>query len=162
MGIYELLMQENMTVTTAESCTGGLVASALVDIPGISSFFREGYITYAPEAKERILGVPKTTIQQYGVVSIQTAAAMAKGAAQAAKADCSVATTGVAGPDGGTRENPVGTVCFGCCVRGQTFTERKIFDGDRKQVRTAAADYAVRFLQDCIGRVIMSGNGGQQ
>lgn len=155
MGIYELLMQENMTVTTAESCTGGLVASALVDIPGVSSFFREGYITYAPEAKERILGVPKETIQKHGVVSKHTAAAMAQGAAKAAHADCSVATTGVAGPDGGSKETPVGTVCFGCSVRGQIFTDRRIFSGDRKQVRTAAADYAVTFLQECIGRVII-------
>ena len=80
MTVYDLLNKYQMTVTTAESCTGGLVASGLVDIAGISAFFKEGYVTYAPEAKERILGVPKEVIEQYGVVSEETAAKMAEGA----------------------------------------------------------------------------------
>ena len=113
MTVYDLLNKYQMTVTTAESCTGGLVASGLVDIAGISAFFKEGYVTYAPEAKERILGVPKEVIEQYGVVSEETAAKMAEGAARTADADTAIATTGVAGPDGGTKRTPVGTVCFG-------------------------------------------------
>ena len=104
MTVYDLLNKYQMTVTTAESCTGGLVASGLVDLAGISAFFKEGYVTYAPEAKERILGVPKEVIAQYGVVSEQTAAKMAEGAARVANADTAIATTGVAGPDGGTKQ----------------------------------------------------------
>lgn len=97
MKIDRLLAEHQLLVTTAESCTGGLVASALVDIPGISDYFKEGYITYAPEAKEKILGVLPETISDYGVVSEQTAQEMAEGAAKQAHAGCAVATTGVAG-----------------------------------------------------------------
>lgn len=96
MKIDRLLAEHQLLVTTAESCTGGLVASALVDIPGISDYFKEGYITYAPEAKEKILGVLPETISDYGVVSEQTAQEMAEGAAKQAHAGCAVATTGVA------------------------------------------------------------------
>ena len=94
MKIDRLLAEHQLLVTTAESCTGGLVASALVDIPGISDYFKEGYITYAPEAKEKILGVLPETISDYGVVSEQTAQEMAEGAAKQAHAGCAVATTG--------------------------------------------------------------------
>ena len=150
MTVYDLLNKYQMTVTTAESCTGGLVASGLVDLAGISAFFKEGYVTYAPEAKERILGVPKEVIAQYGVVSEQTAAKMAEGAARVANADTAIATTGVAGPDGGTKQTPVGTVCFGCFVKNRTYTVRKRFEGNRAQVRQQAADFALDYLKECI------------
>lgn len=150
MKIDRLLAEHQLLVTTAESCTGGLVASALVDIPGISEYYKEGYITYAPEAKEKILGVLPETIADYGVVSEQTARQMAKGAAKQAHAGCAVATTGVAGPGGGTPTVPVGTVCFGCCVQEQVFSETKHFPGTRSEVRHAAAAYAVEFLERCI------------
>ena len=91
MKIDRLLAEHQLLGTTAESCTGGLVASALVDIPGISDYFKEGYITYAPEAKEKILGVLPETISDYGVVSEQTAQEMAEGAAKQAHAGCAVA-----------------------------------------------------------------------
>ena len=105
MKIDRLLAEHQLLVTTAESCTGGLVASALVDIPGISDYFKEGYITYAPEAKEKILGVLPETISDYGVVSEQTAQEMARGAAKQAHAGCAVATTG------------------GCRTRGRNFKD---------------------------------------
>ena len=142
MKIDRLLAEHQLLVTTAESCTGGLVASALVDIPGIS--------TYAPEAKEKILGVLPETISDYGVVSEQTAREMAEGAAKQAHAGCAVATTGVAGPGGGTLKTPVGTVCFGCFVRGKIFSGTEHFTGTRSEIRHAAAAYAIAFLERCI------------
>ena len=134
MKIDRLLAEHQLLVTTAESCTGGLVASALVDIPGISDYFKEGYITYAPEAKEKILGVLPETISDYGVVSEQTAQEMAEGAAKQAHAGCAVATTGVAGPGGGTLKTPVGTVCFGCFVQGKIFSGTEHFTGTRSEI----------------------------
>ena len=150
MQIYELLREHQLSVTTAESCTGGLVASALVDISGISEFFKEGYITYAAESKEALLNVPATVIKTYGVVSEQTAEAMARGAAERAHAACAITTTGVAGPAGGTKETPVGTVCFGCSVNGHLYSDTQQFTGDRSSVRHAAAAYAIAFLERCI------------
>lgn len=150
MNLLQLLQRYGLTVTTAESCTGGLVASAIVDYAGISSYFQEGYITYSEKAKETLLEVPKTVIDTYGVVSEETARAMAEGVCHRASADIAIATTGVAGPDGGTQKTPVGTVCFGCCVRGNLYSETKCFDGDRSSVRHLAADYAIDFLCRCI------------
>lgn len=153
MELLELLRKKNYTVTTAESCTGGLVAAKLVDIPGISSFFEEGYITYSDRVKTKLLGVPKDVIDNYGVVSIETAIAMAKGASQKSGAICAIATTGVAGPDGGTEKTPIGCVCFGCVINGNVFSERKIFEGDRKHIREQATDFAITFLTDKIREV---------
>ena len=150
MKIDRLLAEHQLLVTTAESCTGGLVASALVDIPGISDYFKEGYITYAPEAKEKILGVLPETISDYGVVSEQTAREMAEGAAKQAHAGCAVATTGVAGPGGGTLKTPVGTVCFGCFVQGKIFSGTEHFTGTRSEIRHAAEAYAIAFMERCI------------
>lgn len=146
MELIELLRQNDLTVTTAESCTGGLVGASLVDISGISDFFHEGYITYSAESKINLLGVPADVIEKYGIVSVETARAMALGACNRAKADCSIITTGVAGPGGGTKETPVGTVCFGCVVKGKVFSVRKIFGGNRKEVRQQACDFAIDYL----------------
>lgn len=148
--LLELLKEYNLKVATAESCTGGLVAGILCDIPGISAFFEEGYITYSEQAKMKNLGVLAETIDKYGVVSCETAEEMAKGAVQRADADCAVATTGVAGPTGGTEETPVGTVCFGWAVKGRVFSKRVVFTGNRMEVRMQAAIYAVEMLCDCI------------
>ena len=139
MKIDRLLAEHQLLVTTAESCTGGLVASALVDIPGISDYFKEGYMGVLPE-----------TISDYGVVSEQTAREMAEGAAKQAHAGCAVATTGVAGPGGGTLKTPVGTVCFGCFVQGKIFSGTEHFTGTRSEIRHAAAAYAIAFLERCI------------
>ncbi|MBR2044784.1 MAG: CinA family protein [Agathobacter sp.] len=148
--LLELLGKHNLKVATAESCTGGLVAGILCDISGISAFFEEGYITYSERAKIKNLGVATETIEAYGVVSLEVAEEMAKGAAQRADAMCSIATTGVAGPTGGTEENPVGTVCFACVVNDQVFSERMIFSGNRMEIRMQAAVYAVEMLCDYI------------
>ena len=106
--IYELLRERDLSVTTAESCTGGLIAAALVNVPGISEYFREGYITYSDEAKIRLLSVKKETIERYSVYSVETAAEMAEGAAKAANTDAAVSSTGIAGPEDISRELPAG------------------------------------------------------
>ena len=148
--LLELLSKHNLKIATAESCTGGLVAGVLCDISGISAYFEEGYITYSEEAKIKNLGVLPETLAHYGVVSCEVAEEMAMGAAERANADCAIATTGVAGPTGGTEENPVGTVCFACVVRNQVLTERMIFEGNRMEIRMQAAVYAIEMLCDYI------------
>lgn len=127
--ITRILIHRKMTVTAAESCTGGLVAGTLVNADGISEVFKESYVTYSNEAKHKLLGVKKETLEKYGAVSRQTAAEMAEGAVRAAGADASVVTTGVAGPGGGTEEKPVGLVYIGCCVKGRTIVKRCFYGG---------------------------------
>ena len=148
--LLELLSKHNLKIATAESCTGGLVAATICDISGISSLFEEGYITYSENAKCKNLGVLAETIAHYGVVSCEVAEEMAMGAAEKANADCAIATTGFAGPTGGTLENPVGTVCFACVVKNQVLTERMIFKGNRMEIRQQAAMYAMEMLCDYI------------
>ena len=108
--IVKKLLEKQYTVTTAESCTGGLLAGRILNVPGASSVYNEGHITYSNEAKERLLGVSHGTLVRYGAVSRQTAEEMARGAAKAAKAEIGLSTTGIAGPGGGTKEKPVGLI----------------------------------------------------
>ncbi|MBQ7677152.1 MAG: nicotinamide-nucleotide amidohydrolase family protein, partial [Lachnospiraceae bacterium] len=105
-----LLAQHNLTIATAESCTGGMIASRLVEYAGISAYFNEGYVTYSNEAKMKLLGVKEETLLTYGAVSEQCARQMADGVKKAAGSDIGIATTGIAGPDSGSKEKPVGTV----------------------------------------------------
>lgn len=148
--IATLLKEHQLTITTAESCTGGLIAATLINVPGISSQFEEGYITYSNEAKEKLLGVSHDTLQQFGAVSPQTAEEMAAGAKKAANADISIVSTGIAGPDGGTAEKPVGLVYLGCCYRGQVKVEKHIFSGDRRKVREASVQAALELVEKTI------------
>jgi len=144
--LFLKLSQNNRKVAVAESCTGGLVSAYLCDISGISAYFEEGYITYSIDAKVKNLGIDRNLIEKYGVVSTQTAEAMAIGAVKVAGAYCGVSTTGVAGPTGGTEHTPVGCVCFGCVVGDRVYSEQRIFKGDRTQIRQQAAQYALKFL----------------
>ena len=144
--LLQLLSEHNLKITTAESCTGGLVAGLLCDISGISAFFEEGFITYSENAKIKNLGVSADTIAKFGVVSCNTAEEMALGAAKRSNTNCAVATTGVAGPTGGTKETPVGCVCFAWVVNDQIYSERVIFEGTRMEVRMQAASYALEML----------------
>ena len=137
--IYGLLKKYQITITTAESATGGMIASTLINVPGISEFFTEGYVTYSPE-----------TIDTYGVVSSETAADMAASAAKTAATMAAVSVTGVAGPDGGTKECPVGLVFIGCYLNGKTVTERHMFSGSRMDVRKSATESALSLLKKCI------------
>jgi nicotinamide-nucleotide amidase len=138
------------TVALAESCTGGLVAAALTEIPGCSAVLDRAYITYSNEAKTESLGVPSDLIETFGAVSIATAWAMARGALQKSRADVAVAVSGVAGPDGGTAFKPVGTVVFATARRGgdaEPDGELRHFDGaSRSTVRLQAAMAALELL----------------
>ena len=148
------LCNMHVSVATAESCTGGLIASSIVDIPGASDCFNEGYVTYSNEAKMKNLGVSADTLKVFGAVSPQTAAEMASGVRKAANADFGISSTGIAGPGGGTKENPVGLVYIGCAYGDNMCVTKKLqLDGDRTQVRKAAALEALKLLEECLNKV---------
>lgn len=146
--IVELLKEKKMTVTTAESCTGGLLAGRIMNVAGASAVYNEGYITYSNGAKEKLLGVSGETLEKYGAVSAETAAEMAKGAANAAGADAALSVTGIAGPDGGSKEKPVGLVYVGCFVKGRVRTEEFLFTGNREKNRDYAVVRALTVLRE--------------
>jgi nicotinamide-nucleotide amidase len=138
----------NWHVATAESCTGGLVAAALTAIAGSSDVVERGFVTYSNEAKIELLGVPAETIAGHGAVSAQTVAAMARGAVTRARVDLAVAIAGVAGPGGGTPQKPVGLVYLGVARKDSAArAERRIFPGDRTEIRRAALVEALELLQ---------------
>jgi nicotinamide-nucleotide amidase len=144
--VADLLLKKQFYLTTAESCTGGLIAATCTDLAGSSQWFDRGFVTYSNAAKTDMLGVDATLITQFGAVSEQVAAAMAQGAVKHSAAQVSVAVTGVAGPAGGSTEKPVGTVWIGWCIHGQTTTELCHFDGDRATVRALTVQRALRGL----------------
>ncbi len=150
--VIERAVAANVMVTTAESCTGGMVAAALTDIAGASAVLDRGVVTYSNAAKSDLLNVPAATLEAHGAVSAETAAAMADGALLAAPdAGLAVAITGIAGPGGGTVEKPVGLVWFGLAIRhGDTITARHIFPGTRAAVRQQAAAVALTMMKDAI------------
>lgn len=144
--IVELLTKNNLTVTTAESCTGGMIASTIINVSGASEVYNEGFITYSNEAKIKYLGVNSSTLSEYGAVSSQTAYEMALGACKMTGANVSIVSTGIAGPGGGTKDKPVGLVYIGCCIMGDTKTTECHFKGDRMSVRSAACKEALKIL----------------
>ena len=144
--VVEVLAQKKMTVTTAESCTGGLIAGTLVNVAGASDVLNEGYVTYSNDAKERLVGVKHETLEEYGAVSEQTAREMAEGAAKAAGADAALSATGIAGPGGGTEEKPVGLVYIGCYVNGETTVKECRFEGSRMENRLHTVETALQLL----------------
>lgn len=148
--VADLLLANDLTVTCAESCTGGMLAAKLVNVPGISDAFKSGVITYSNKAKRRLLGVKKSTLQKYGAVSEKTAQEMAKGAAAMCKADVAVAVTGIAGPDGGTEEKPVGLVYIACYVKGEVAVKKYRFFGNRNIVREFSVSAALTLMRSCI------------
>ena len=134
------------TFTLAESCTGGLVAAAITEVPGSSEVFEGSFVTYSNEAKTELLGVDAQQIAAHGAVSEVVARAMAFGAVRHSRAQLSVAVTGVAGPTGGSADKPVGTVWFGFSMNGQLSSERQCFEGDRAEVRAQTVAHALRRL----------------
>jgi nicotinamide-nucleotide amidase len=139
----KMLIKHRATLALAESCTGGLIAKQLTDVPGSSSFFLMSAVTYANEAKTALLGVAPETLQRYGAVHEKTAREMAEGVRRVACADFALSTTGIAGPDGGTDEKPVGTICIGLATPEETLSFRYTFPfGDRdlnRRIFTAMA-----------------------
>ncbi len=148
--VADLLMQKGLTLTTAESCTGGLISSKIVSIAGVSAVFKGGFVTYANEAKVKLLGVKEETLAEFGAVSEQTAHEMVTGAAKAMEADVAIAVTGIAGPDGGTVEKPVGLVYIGYYVCGDVYVQEYHFSGSRTQIRENTADTALKQLAEYI------------
>ncbi len=134
-----LLLENNITIATAESCTGGLISEMLTDVPGISKVFMGGAVTYSNEAKMEYLGVKEQTLKAYGAVSRETAAEMAEGIRKRLKTDIGISVTGIAGPGGGTDEKPVGLVYVGLSGDGGTITKELRLSGNRKKIRTITA-----------------------
>lgn len=140
------LRETRLMLTTAESCTGGMVATAITDISGSSGWFERGFVTYSNQAKTEMIGVPAELIDRHGAVSEPVARAMAEGALRNSRAQVSLAITGVAGPGGGSEAKPVGMVSFAWSNRLHTSFETVIFKGDREQIRVQAAAHALRGL----------------
>ena len=148
--VVDLLKEKNMTLSLAESCTGGAVAARIVNVPGASEALMCGFVTYTNRAKRKCLGVKKSTLKNEGAVSAKCAKEMAKGGAKAAETDVCLSVTGLAGPGGGTEETPVGTVFMGCCCAGKTTTREFHFTGNRSRIRGQAVAQALTFIRDSL------------
>ncbi|MDH3715190.1 MAG: CinA family protein [Gammaproteobacteria bacterium] len=151
--IARCAQQHGLRVTTAESCTGGLIAKSMTDLPGSSNWFEYGFVTYSNGAKCDLLGVDPRTIESHGAVSDATVRAMAEGALARARADYAIAVSGVAGPGGGTAQNPVGSVWIACAGGGPTATLHLHLDGDRASIREQSAHEALHMLHDRMNNV---------
>jgi nicotinamide-nucleotide amidase len=149
--LAEILLAKNWKMAAAESCTGGLVCANLTQLSGSSEWFERGYITYSNQAKEECLGVGADVLDAYGAVSEQVAKAMAQGALQNAGVNAALSITGIAGPSGGSKEKPVGTVCFGWAIQNdagenRVLTKTMYFAGDRQSIREQSCLYALNEL----------------
>lgn len=148
--VAELLKKNELTAAFAESCTGGLLAARMINVPGVSENLKVSYITYSDKAKHKLLGVGKSLLKKKGAVSAEVAEEMVKGAAIFANADVTVATTGIAGPDGGSAEKPVGLVYIACNVNGNVKVKEYHFSGNRNKIRESATVNALIFMRECI------------
>ena len=144
--VVQSLFKQNKTLATAESCTGGLIAKRITDVPGASAVFECGIVSYSNRIKSKVLGVREETLKAYGAVSEQTAREMAEGALRVSGADLAVSVTGIAGPDADGTDKPVGLVYIGCTVEGKTIVKRCFYGGDRTAIRQAAAKEALDIL----------------
>ena len=145
--IGEILVGRGLTVATAESCTGGLLAGRLINYPGISSVFMDGVVVYSNESKIKRLGVKKETLEKFGAVSPEIAMEMAKGVAEGANTNIGISTTGIAGPSGGTDEKPVGLVYIGLYINGVVKTKELRLWGDRQRIRASAVTQAIDWVR---------------
>lgn len=146
--IISSLIEKNISVATAESCTGGKIASAVTDVPGASGIFGYGVVTYSNEAKVKILGVSQSTLDAHGAVSEETAYEMAKGLRKLSGAAVAVSVTGIAGPGGGSAEKPVGLVYMGLAVNGEIFVKKNLFKGDRDEIRRQTVETALCWIAE--------------
>jgi len=147
----EILKSRSLTLAVAESCTGGLLGGRVTSIAGSSAYFRGGVIAYDNNIKREILGVPAADLEKHGAVSAPVVQAMAIGAAKLFGADCALSVSGIAGPDGGTDEKPVGLVFIGIFYDNQTQSRSFVFNGGRDEVRAKSVDAALDFLIDVVG-----------
>lgn len=148
--IGDLLLSKKLTLSTAESCTGGSIAALITSVPGSSAYFNGGIVAYSNEVKRTLLHVSDETLEKYGAVSRETVIEMAKGAMEALKTDCAVATSGIAGPGGGTREKPVGTVWIAAAYKNEIITFRQEGDDGREGNVQKAVQNALMMLSDCL------------
>ncbi|MDE7282113.1 MAG: competence/damage-inducible protein A [Lachnospiraceae bacterium] len=148
--VVDLLVANHLTITTVESCTGGMLAARLINVPGVSEIFKTGYITYSNKSKRRVLGIKKPLLEKHGAVSPEVAKDMAKRSALFAKADVSVGITGIAGPDGGSDEKPVGLVYIACNVCGRIDVKECHFSGNRMKIRENSVSAALSMLRESI------------
>jgi nicotinamide-nucleotide amidase len=149
--LAKTLLAKGWRLSTAESCTGGLVSASITALAGSSEWFERGYITYSNQAKSEDIDVSQNLIEEYGAVSDQVARAMALGTTQNSDSDIALSITGIAGPSGGSPEKPVGTVCFAWVLANdQMISETKHFEGDRQQIRQQACDFSLRKLLSLI------------
>ena len=148
--LVELLSRKQYTVTTAESCTGGMIAGTIVNVAGASDVLNEGYVTYSNEAKMRLVNVSGESLEAFGAVSEQVAEEMAVGAAKAAKSNMALSATGIAGPGGGTAEKPVGLVYIGCYLNGKTKVKKCLFQGNRTDNRIHTVEEALKLAIDML------------
>jgi nicotinamide-nucleotide amidase len=148
--VVDLLTANELTVTCAESCTGGMLSSRLINVAGVSDVYKAGVVVYSNKSKRKLLNVKKSTLQKYGAVSEQTAREMVEGVVFLNKADVAVAITGLAGPDGGTKEKPVGLVYIACSVKGKVTVQEFRFKGNRTKIREASVSAALRLMRTCI------------
>lgn len=151
--LAKLLEEKGLTLSTAESCTGGGIGSWLTSLPGSSAWYLGGYICYSDAAKIRDLSVKPESIKEYGAVSEEVAAEMAIGAAKNMKSDLAISVTGIAGPAGGTEEKPVGTVCFGWQVKDKIHTEINLFSGDRADVQRQSIQRALIVITELLNKL---------
>lgn len=142
--LVNLLLENHYTITTVESCTGGLLAGTILNVSGASGCVNEGYITYSNEAKERIVGVKHETLEAVGAVSEETAMEMALGGARVANSDMALSVTGIAGPGGGSAKKPVGLVYVGCCYHGKVEVRKFKYGGRRDEIRHRAVSDAMK------------------
>ena len=145
--VLALCRERGLTLSAAESITGGLIAKCITDVPGASQVFLGGVVSYTNEVKNHVLGVPSSLLEAYGAVSEPVARAMAEGVRRITGSDLSVATTGLAGPDGDDRGNPVGTVYLGLSLPGETLVRRLALGGDRPRIRLLAASSALDIIR---------------
>ena len=148
--VVELLHNQNLTLTTVESCTGGALSARIINVPGASEVLKQGFVTYSNRAKKKYIMVKKSTLKEHGAVSEKCAKEMAKGGCFITNSDAALSVTGLAGPDGGTEATPVGTVFIGCCLKGKTTVKEFHFNGSRNKVRDQAVTYALILLRECI------------
>ena len=148
--IVELLKAQNLTLTTVESCTGGMLAARLTNVSGVSEVFKQGFVTYSNRAKRKLLDVKKNTLKTYGAVSEKTAKEMAKNGAFITGSDICVSVTGLAGPGGGTEEKPVGLVYIACAYQNEVRVKEFHFKGNRNKIRELSTVNALTLLRNCI------------
>jgi PncC family amidohydrolase len=146
--VGQLLVQQHLTLATAESCTGGLVGHRLTNVPGSSEYFLGGIIAYANEIKERVLGVSPQTLETHGAVSAETAIEMARGARQVLGVDLAVSVTGIAGPGGGTADKPIGLVYVALAAPNFERVERFVWNQDREGNKWESAEAALQLIQE--------------